>query len=234
MTRMTKTALPAALLFTLFGSACSSSPTGGGDDDGNGGLANNIVNPVVFEAFLENVGYDAVNGMIDALKRLVTATNGGGFDGVVIVPTGGDSFRAEVSADLDGDGTRESTIFGNSSGDIGTGASISITSVTFPEIPSLMATASFVATSTSPSEVSFDGIAGTISMDEPGSQNAADVVTTGGAVVVDLDSGIPTGFSDNVISGEGQQLSVRVYCEPVDSPEVDDPVWVFRLSVESS
>jgi hypothetical protein len=203
-----------ALGTALFAAACSSSTTGSGDDGGSsGGLPNNIVNPVVFERFLEDVGVPAAEGLIDGLNRLIAAIGGGPADGVTIIPSGGNSVSVQLAADLDGDGSRESTIFGAATGDLFTGATVSITSVAVPAIPSLTATASAGAEVMSATTVGLDNITGTTSMDEPGSQNAADAVTTAGSLEVDLVAATVSGFLDCLISGEGQQLVVRLAFE---------------------
>jgi len=131
-------------------------------------------------------------------------------DGVVITPLGSNNYAADVQVDLDGDGARESTIQGGTSGDILVGANIAINSIDNPNEPSLMAAASATVTQTSQTSVLFDGIGGDISADPPGSGNAASVTLLDGTVSLDLLTGNPSGTVDCVVSGEGETLSVLV------------------------
>lgn len=184
--------------------ACDEEPTG----NGNGGGGGNISDPATLQAVMEQVFLPFTLGALDGFDRLLIAIDGGPMDGVVITPTGPTSVTAVVQVDLDGDGSRESTINGGASGDIQTGASIGITSIDNPNEPTLIAATSATVTETGPTTVLMDGISGDISADPPGSGNAASVAILDGSVSLDLLTGNPTGTVDCVVSGEGQSLSV--------------------------
>jgi hypothetical protein len=186
--------------------ACDEEPTG---SNGNGGGSGNISDPATFQSFMETAFLDGFIGVVDGLNRLLVAVEAGppGGDGVRITePTPG-SFTAEIDVDLDGDGSRESTLFGAASGDIQLGASLSVTSINNPEPTS---TVSFAATvlETGPTGVVLENITGSISSDPPGSGNAATVDLISGVVAVDL-LAAPSGFMDCVVSGEGESFDVR-------------------------
>jgi hypothetical protein len=71
-----------------------------------------------------------------------------------------------------------------------------------------------LATETSPGTIVLDGIAGSGGADPDGSQNAADVTVTDGTVVLDAVAGVPDGFVDFNVSGEGETLGIHVSFEP--------------------
>ena len=185
--------------------ACDEEPTGS-NGGGNGG--GNISDPATLQTLMEQVFIPVVLGVVDGFERLLVAIDGGPMDGVVITLTGPTSVTAEVSVDLDGDGSRESTIFGGASGDIMTGASISISSVSNPNVPSLVVAISATATETGPTGVVLDNITGSLAADPPGSGNAATVDLLGGAVSLDLLTGNPNGSVDCLVSGEGETIDV--------------------------
>jgi len=189
--------------------ACNEEPTGGGN--GGGG---NISDPATLQAVMEQLFVPAALGMIDGFDRLYVAASGGAMDGVVITPTGTNSFAADVLLDLDGDGSRESTLSGTSSGDIQTGASINIASLTNPNEPSLAWTTSTTLTQTGTTTVLMDGIVGDISADPPGAGNAASVELLGGTVSLDLLTGNPSGAIDCLVTGEGATLQVLSTFQP--------------------
>ena len=200
-------AVLSALILGLGGAGgCASDTTGNGD-------VINITDPAVLEAFLRGWFMPASAGASDGLNRLLVAVNSGSLDGVVIVPTGPNSVQAELSVDFDGNGSRESTIFGGMNGDIGTGAVISITGIDEPDTPSLEVAASTDVVETSPVTLLFDNMQGTLSADPPGSGNAAQVAVTDGAFSLDLVSGTPSGFFDVTVSGEGNVVGLSLSFE---------------------
>ena len=192
--------------------ACDEEPTGTNGNGGGGG--GNISDPATFQSLMEQDFLNGVTGVMDGFNRLFVAASGGPQDGVVITPTGGNDFTAEISVDLNGDGSRESTIFGASSGDISVGASISVSMVDDPDQPTLAATFSATVTETVPGSVVLDGIGGDFSADPPGSGNAGSVIITDGVVSLDLVSATPDGFMDCEISGEGDFLFVTTTFQP--------------------
>jgi hypothetical protein len=182
--------------------ACDEDPTG---TNGNGG-GGNISDPATFQSFIEAAFLDGFAGVVDGLERLLVAVDGGPMDGVVITPTGPNSFSAEISFDLDGDGSRESTLFGAASGDIQVGASLTVTGITNPNEPTSTATFAATLLETGPTGVVLENITGNFSADPPGSGNAAAVDLTAGVVALDLLTGDPSGFVDCVVSGEGESI----------------------------
>jgi len=208
-----------ALLAVSIGS-CKSSTTGGG---GNGG--NSIADPAFLEAFLSQKLPNAAAGVMDGFGRLLTAIQGGGMDGVVIVPTGVDSYSAEMSIDLNGDGSRESTITGSLAGDIGTGAQIYLTDVDDPGIPSLSVGASSDAMQISAVSVLFDNMSGTLTADPPGSGNAGEAEVTEGVMTLDLVAQRPLGYIEVNLFGEDSAfLAVHL------SFEVAGSGWQLRVT----
>jgi hypothetical protein len=183
--------------------ACDEDPTGNG---GNGG--GNISDPATLQTVMEQVFLPFTIGVLDGFDRLLVAIDGGAMDGVVITPLGLNNFVADVLVDLDGDGSRESTISGGASGDIQLGANIGITSIDNPNEPTFMAVTNAIVTETGPTTVMLDGIGGTLSADPPGSGNAASVVLQGGTVSLDLLTGNPSGSVNCVVSGEGESIDV--------------------------
>jgi hypothetical protein len=198
--------------------ACDEEPTG---TNGNGGGGGNISDPAIFQAFIEAGFLEGFGGVVDGFNRLLVAVEAGppGGDGVRITePTPG-NFSAEIDIDLDGDGSRETTLFGAGSGDILVGASLSITGITDPNEPTL--TVSFAATvlQTGPTGVVLENISGSVSADPPGSGNAATVDITSGVIAVDPVVGAPTGFLDTTVTGEGESLDAR--CDFMADGSVD-------------
>jgi hypothetical protein len=192
----------AALMVTL--ATCASESTGGGNES--------ISDPAVFESEMRSNFVPMVEGLADGLERLLIASSGGPADGVVIIPnaTGAD---ATISVDLDGNASRESSINGSLSGDIGTGAAVTIADVATAE-PSLSGGGSLVATETAPGMVLLDNMAGSGTADPDGSMNAADVAVTDGSVALDVVAGVPDGFLDFTVTGEGNTLEIHVTFEP--------------------
>lgn len=184
--------------------ACDEDPTG--NNGGNGGSS--ISDPATLQTVMQQVFVPFVLGVTDGFERLLVAVDGGAMDGVVITPLGQNDFTAVVDVDLDGDGSRESTISGGASGDIQVGATISITGISDPNEPSLSASMSATVLETGPTGVVFEQPSGSISADPPGSGNAASVALTTGAVALDLVTGNLTGFMDCVVSGEGESIDV--------------------------
>lgn len=218
MTRLRRgtvwTGIGLAALFAVV-AACDEEPMG----TNGGGGGTNISDPAAFQAFMEQTFAAGALGVIDGFNRLFVAASGGPADGVVITQTGPSDFTTEVSIDLDGDGTRESTLFGASSGDITTGAALSVTGFDNPNSPTANAMTSSVATQTGPNDVLFTNLGGDISADPPGSGNAATVFITDGQVALDLVSGNLDGFVDCVVEGEDasgatQTLSVATTFQP--------------------
>src|SRR5262245_57496705 len=102
--------------------------SGCGDDSGNEG-SQNLSDPEAFEPAAKQDMLPIVAGIGNGLQRLFVALAGGPADGVTITPTqtGG---LATIQVDFDGNGSREGAINGSFAGDISSGATISITSVT--------------------------------------------------------------------------------------------------------
>ena len=183
---------------------CSSESTGGDNQS--------ISDPAVFEAKMRSDFLPMVAGIADGLERLLIAADGGAADGVVIIPnaTGAD---ATISVDLDGNGSREGSINGSISGDIQTGAPVTIAAISGQE-PTLTGSGTLTATETAPGVILLDNLAGAGFGDPDGSQNAADVTVTDGAVSLDVAAGTPDGFVDFDVTGEGKTLDVHVSFEP--------------------
>ena len=186
-----------ALLLTVL--ACEES-----SNEGN----QSISDPEVLEAKARTAFAPIIAGINDGLARLLTALNGGAADGVVITPTAGGA-DAVIAVDFDGNGSREGSINGGLVGDVSTGAQVTIASVTGDDA-SLLAGGSLIATETSPGVILLDNMAGSGETDPDGSDNAADVAVTDGAVTLDAASGVPTGFVDFSVSGEGESLDITV------------------------
>jgi hypothetical protein len=200
-------------LSVLFFTGCSSDDPVGGNGGGGGEENNSLSNPTVLETYMRTKGANVILGSIDGLQRLFVAASGGPADGVVLVPIAGGT-QAIVSVDFSGDGNRESTVTGNITGDIQTGASLAITSISDPEFPSLAAAVSSTITETGPTDVVVDRFSGSVSTDEPGSGNAAETTFTGGVVAVELATGTPNGEITCDISGEGETIGITTAFEP--------------------
>jgi hypothetical protein len=192
-----------SLVFAL--STCSSDESGGG---GN----NSISDPDVFETTVRRTFVPMLAGIGNGLQRLLTALDGGAADGVVIVPVAGGA-QATVSLDLDGNGSRESSINGSLIGDISTGAQVTLAAIATAE-PSLGGSGSLTATETSPGVIVLDNMTGDGGADPNGSRNAADVAVTDGTVSLDLAAGTPDGFVDLEVTGEESTLGIHVTFEP--------------------
>lgn len=191
-----------SLVLTL--ATCGSEASGVGN--------RSISDPAVFETTIRRTFPPMVAGISDGLERLLTALGGGPSDGVVIIPnaTGAD---ATVSLDLDGDGSRESSINGSLTGDVATGAQVTIAAIATQE-PSLSGNGAVLVTETSPGMIVLDNFAGSGGADPNGSLNAADVSVTDGTVALDVATGTPDGFVDLDVSGERTTLGIHVSFEP--------------------
>ncbi|MFQ5529838.1 MAG: hypothetical protein ACE5FP_05750, partial [Gemmatimonadota bacterium] len=190
MTRPTRQSSFVAIGFAaLIGiAACESDdPMGGG-----GGGGGNISDPTVFETEMRQFFRPAALGVFNGLERLLVALNGGAQDGVTVVPNQSGGVDVSIAVDLDGDGSRESTINGGSAGSIQTGAAVSVTGVTDPGLPSLAVGVDTRVTQTSPTTVLVDQMTGGMGADPPGSGNAADASIVAGAVNLDLVTGNPS------------------------------------------
>lgn len=195
----------AALLVTV--ASCSDDPTGSGGGGGGGGGGGNISDPATLQAFVEASFIPGFVGVADGIARLLDAINGGTPDGVTVTPTGPNTVAASILLDLDGDGTRETTVSGGANGDVNSGGTIFVDPIVFPSEPT--ASVAFSATVTlGLGIVVLDFITATMSADPPGSGNAAVVDITGGSLSFDMATGAPDGFMDCDISGEGQSISV--------------------------
>lgn len=192
-----------SLVFSL--ATCSSDSSGGGGNE-------SISDPAVFETTVRSTFLPMVEGISDGLERLLTAIGGGASDGVVVIPNG-TGFDATISVDLDGNGSRESSINGTLTGDIATGAQVTMAAISTQE-PSLVGTGSLLATETSPGMIVLDNIAGDGFADPVGPTNAADVSVTDGTIALDVAAGTPDGFVDMDVSGEGTTLGIHVSFEP--------------------
>jgi hypothetical protein len=205
MTRQTRGAYRAiagtALLLALL--SCEES-------SGNGNQS--LSDPEVFEAKAKASFVPIVSGISDGLARLLSALAGGPVDGVVITPTAGGA-DAVILVDFDGNGSREGSINGGLVGDVSSGALVTIGSVTGDE-PSLTGGGSLTATETSPGVILLDDMVGSGGTDPDGSGNASEVDITDGAIALDATTGIPNGFLEFDISGEGESLSVSVTFQP--------------------
>ncbi|HUL68622.1 MAG TPA: hypothetical protein VLT17_00105 [Gemmatimonadales bacterium] len=190
-----------SLVATL--ATCTSEPSSGGNAS--------ISDPAVFEAEVRSSFLPMVAGISDGLARLVTALGGGVADGVVVVPNAGGA-DATISLDLDGDGSRESSINGSLDGDVATGAQVTVAAIATAE-PTLAGNGTLLATETSPGMIVLDNIGGSGGSDPSGHRNAADVAVTDGTVTLDVVGGTPDGFLDLDISGEQQTLGVHVSFE---------------------
>ena len=183
-----------------------------GSDESSSGGNQSISDPEVFEQTVRRAFLPMVAGIGDGLERLLTALDGGPADGVVIVPNAGGA-DATISLDLDGNGSRESSVNGSLAGDVGTGAQVTIAAISTDE-PSLGGSGSLTATESTPGVIVLDNIAGSGGADPEGHRNAADVTVTDGTVSVDVAAGQPDGFLDLEISGEERHLGIHVTFEP--------------------
>jgi hypothetical protein len=186
---------------------CKGDTTGGGDEENH-----SISDPDVLETTMREDFVPLIAGIADGLERLLIAAAGGQADGVVIVPNGSGA-TATISMDFDGNGSREASINGTLTGDIQTGALVSIAAIAGQE-PSLGGTGSLTATETSPGIVLLDHLEGTGGADPPGSMNSADVTVTDGTVAVDLVGGVLDGFVEFEVVGQGETLGVELSFEP--------------------
>jgi hypothetical protein len=203
--RRREATLTAAVCAAIGFWACRDGATGTDDE-------RNITNPAVLEASMEDWFAPTVEGVIDGLTRLLAATSGGPANGVVITPTGANSFQGQVSVDLDGNGSRESTVQGHVSGDIGSGAAISITGLTQAGTPGLSLSASLTLTETSPVTVLLDNLQASLSV-ERSTGNLAQATATDGSLMLDVASGTPTGFVQVRVSEEGRELPLSLNFE---------------------
>jgi hypothetical protein len=185
---------------------CSTNTTGSGEGE-------NISDPAALEASMDNGFLPAVMGIVNGFARLATAADGGSAEGVTIVPTGSDGFQGDVTIDFDGDGTRESTLSGFVTGDIETGAAVTITGLAQPDASGLSLSASTTVTETSPVTILFDDLQATMNVNRDATGNAAQAMVTDGTISVDLVSGTPSGFADVRVSEEGQSAEVTILFE---------------------
>lgn len=211
LSRFSRSPLPACL--AAFAALAVFVACGDDDDPMGNGSTGNLSDPDVFEAAMQELFEDGAEGVIDGIERLFVAIEGGPADGVILVPTS-DGASATVSIDLDGDGTRESAVAGAFAGTLETGAQVTITTISVPSIPSLVASGNGRVTGTGPTTVLLDMVSGVGSADPPGSGNAADVSISNAAVGLDLATGTPNGFFDFVVTGEGESLLVDATFEP--------------------
>lgn len=113
----------------------------------------NGITPDVIESFLQQRVDERSDAFFDGLSRLLTAVAGGPADGVTITPNA-NVINATVDIDLDGDGTRESTVgggltFASTEYDLTEGATLSISNIDSPGFSgSLSASATEVGTGT--------------------------------------------------------------------------------------
>lgn len=193
-------------LLLFAGLTCSSGTSEGG---GNHSLSN----PQEFESRAKASLAPMVLGVVDGLERLLIATSGGPADGVVIVPNANGA-TATISMDLDGNASREVTVNGTLTGDIATGAVVSIDAIASTSEPTVTGGGGLTVTETAPGVVLLDDLHGSGFSDPEGSMNAADVAVTDGTVSVDATTGVPNGFIDLDIYGEGRSLLISVTFEP--------------------
>lgn len=95
------------------------------------------LSPEGVEAFLSS-RFNRIPNMFDAFTRLVLAVEGGPADGVTLTPDG-NTVQAEVLVDLDGDGSRETTVnglatFSDTNHSFANGASVAINNITGPSV----------------------------------------------------------------------------------------------------
>lgn len=197
-------ALVALGLFAVV-EACSDEPTTG--------QTGNLADPAVFEAVMRQTVTAGTIGVLDGINRLTAALAGGTPDGVTLTPGGG-GVVAAVGVDLNGDGSRESTITGTLTGDISSGAQIVISSISAPQQPTLSAGGSAEILQQGPGLFLIDNASGSGGADPPGSGNAANVSVTGAILTLDLTTGNPDGLIDMLVTGEGSTLSVSALFEP--------------------
>ncbi len=105
------------------------------DDDTATGNGNGALTADVVESFL-NQNISKADAWFDGLSRLLLAVGGGPADGVT-VSLDGTVATATVDIDLDGDGTRESSVggtltFNTADLDLANGATLSITDIDSP------------------------------------------------------------------------------------------------------
>lgn len=195
------------LATVLVVAACEEDPAAPGGGGGGGGGGGNISDPATFQAFVVQNFVPGFVGVTDGIGRMIEAINGAPPDGVTITPTGPTSVSAQILIDLDGDGTRETTVAGGANGDVNTGGNIFVDMIAYPTEPT--ASVSFSATvALGPGVALMDNISASMSADPPGSGNAATVDITAGALSFNTITGAPDGFMDCDISGEGQSISV--------------------------
>jgi hypothetical protein len=203
MSRWSRVRGPLSGVLVLVALGCEDDPSGGNQ---------NIANAEVFEAKAKESFVPIIDGINDGLARLLVALGGGPADGVVITPfTGG--ANAQIQVDFDGNGSREGAINGGLVGDVSTGAAVTINSVTGDD-ETMTASGGLTATETSPGVILLDNMAGSGDTDPPGSQNAAEVEITDGAVTLDIVAGVPNGFIDLEVTGEGETLSIAITFTP--------------------
>ena len=181
------------LAAVLVGLGCKSGTDGGGADPVQAQLKDDL-----------KVTFTQVPGMLDGLDRLLTAAAGGPADGVVLVPNG-NIVTGSLAADLDGDGTRETTVSGQA---------------VFIQAGNLDAGATVTASGPNGGNVSADvqTVGGTVeitginaSLGAPGASTQVNV--TAGAGTIDPATGNVGGFAYiEVLSGQ-DPLFATVYFE---------------------
>lgn len=206
--RAVRSLVPLIVVAMLGWAAC------GEDEDpmGGGGGGGNIADPDVFETEVSARFGPAAAGVIDALQRLLDASNGEPPDGVVISPT---STGADVTVqlDLDGDGTRESTVSGSVDGEIETGALFTVSGISVPSLPDLSGGMSARGTQTTSTTLVFDQMSGSASADPPGPDNAASASISNGVITLDLLTQNLSGFIDIVVTSHGESLIIEITFE---------------------
>jgi len=168
-----------------------------------------LSDPRAFEAAVRRTFLPGTGGVLDAVDRVLAALNGGPLDGVVIAPP-----NITISVDLNGDGSRESTINALlTDTDLTMSPTLSVPSIVVPQVPSLVANGSTTVTQTAPGTILFDNMNGFGTADPPGDGNFAEVFFSGGSVSLDLVTGNPSGGLDISILGDGGFLDVSISFE---------------------
>jgi len=202
--------LTAGVFAVLVGLAGLSSCGGDNSSSNSAPVSADLSDPQAFEAAVRRTFLPGTGGVLDAVDRVLAALNGGPLDGVVIAPP-----NITISVDLNGDGSRESTINAQlTDTDLGMSPTLSVLSIVVPQVPSLVADGAATVTQTAPGTIVFDNISGFGTADPPGDGNFAEVFFNGGSVSLDLVTGNPSGGLDVSIIGDGGFLDVSISFEP--------------------
>jgi len=165
-------------------------------EQGSGGLQADIATALT-QAFAK------APALMDGLDRLLVAAAGGPADGVTITPNSG-GFTAVIGVDLDNDGSRETNINGDASGDF-----IQPTFVSFTGPAGTSESASATV-----SNLGTDLSVSTVGGDFPSPSLGIETIITGGDFFINLESGIVNGDIEIEVLNDADPVGATVHFEP--------------------